>query len=211
MSSTSCFHIKFSDHWCCSHERQKLMEEWREKRADSKDMAGTIVSARQTIVREEERRRWKRKRERAKDRRSVVLVDDEVALLLSLNTMRGSWANSDRSETARRLTPPVSMGAHKTRALGGPEPPLASSTLVQPIINKACLDPNALYSDIPSALDSELARRRPYPLSPLSPPPSFLLSLIKRLQESVWDNRYAYHSHSAFLICDYTLPPINWS
>lgn len=68
----------------------------------------------------------------------------------------------DRSETARRLTPPVPMGAHKTRALGGPEPPLASSTLVQPIINKACLDPNALYSDIPaSALDSELARRRP--------------------------------------------------
>lgn len=36
------------------------------------------------------------------------------------------------------------MGPHKTRALGGPEPPLASSTLVQPIINKACPDPNAL-------------------------------------------------------------------
>jgi len=52
----------------------------------------------------------------------------------------------------------VPMGARKTRALGGPEPPLASSTLVQPIINKACLDPNALYPDIPaSAPDSGLA------------------------------------------------------
>lgn len=138
----------------------------REKWVDSKDMARTIASTRQTIVRKEEkRRRRKRKREKAKDRRIVVLADDEVALLLSLNTMRGSWANSDRSETARRLTPPVPMGAHKTRALGGPEPPLASSTLVQPIINKACLDPNALYSDIPaSALDSELARRGAYTL-----------------------------------------------
>lgn len=48
-------------------------------------------SARQTIVGEEEkRRRRKRKRERAKDGRFIVLADDEVALLLSLNTMRGS-------------------------------------------------------------------------------------------------------------------------
>ncbi|EFN69885.1 hypothetical protein EAG_10847 [Camponotus floridanus] len=39
------------------------------------------------------------------------------------------------------------MGAHKTRALGGPEPPLASSTLVQPIINKACLGPNVMFFD----------------------------------------------------------------
>lgn len=198
-----------------SWETKLVAKEWREKRADSKDMARTIASARQTIVGEEEkRRREKRKRERAKDRRVVVLADDEVALLLSLNTMRGSWANSDRSETTRRLTPPVPMGPHKTRALGGPEPPLASSTLVQPIINKACLDPNALYSDIPaSTLDSELARRRPYPLSPpLGPPPSyFLLSLIKRLVEkSVRDNRYADHSHRAFFICNYTLLRINW-
>lgn len=86
-----------------------------------------------------------------KDSGVVVPVDDEVALLLSLNTTRGSWANSDRSETARRLTPPIPMGPHKTRALGGPEPPLASSTLVQPIINKACLGPNALYTDIPAS------------------------------------------------------------
>lgn len=150
-------------------------EEWREKRTDSKDMA----RARQTIVRKEEkRRRRKRKRERAKDRRVVVLADDEVALLLSLNTMRGSWANSDRSETARRLTPPVPMGAHKTRTLGGPEPPLASSTLVQPIINKACLDPNALYSDIPaSTLDLGLAWR-PYLLSPPRPSPILFSSIF---------------------------------
>lgn len=129
--------------------------------------------------RRERKKEEKEKRERAKDRRIVVLADDEVALLLSLNTMRGSWANSDRSETARRLTPPVPMGAHKTRALGGPEPPLASSTLVQPIINKACLDPNALYSDIPaSALDSELAAAPIPPFSPLSPPSPILFSSI---------------------------------
>ena len=174
-------------------------------------MPRTIASARQTIVGEEkERKRKKRKREKAKDRRVVVLADDEVALLLSLNTMRGSWANSDRSETARRLTPSVPMGAHKTRTLGGPEPPLASSTLVQPIINKACLDPNALYSDIPaSTLDSGLARRRPYLLSPPQPTPPHLIFFY------LWSNDSLKKVcriidmpiilTGAFLICDYTL------
>lgn len=40
--------------------------------------------------RREKKEGEKKKRERAKDRRVVVLADDEVALLLSLNTMRGS-------------------------------------------------------------------------------------------------------------------------
>lgn len=77
----------------------------------------------------------------------LALDDDEVGpLLLSLNTRRGSWANTDRSETARRLTLSIPMVPHKTRSLGGPWPPLASSTLVRPIINKACLNSNALSS-----------------------------------------------------------------
>lgn len=185
-----------------------------EERSES-GMTRTIASARQTIVREEEKRRKrKRKREKTKDRRIVVLVDDEVALLLSLNTMRGSWANSDRSETARRLTPPVPMRAHKTHALGGPEPPLASSTLVQPIINKACLDPNALYSDIP-CFNAGFGTRAAAPIPPFSPatyPHLIFFYLWSNVSfKSVRDNRYADHSHSAFLICDYMLPRINWS
>lgn len=131
----------------------------------------------------EKKAKKEKERKGAKDRGVVVPADDEVALLLSLNTTRGSWANSDRSETARRLTPSIPMGAHKTRALGGPEPPLASSTLVQPIINKACLGPNVLYTDIPaSACRIRDSRGGAHILFPRDSPRS-LLPLIEELVE----------------------------
>lgn len=114
----------------------------------------------------------------------------------------------DRSETARRLTPPVPMGAHKTRALGGPEPPLASSTLVQPIINKACPDPNALsrYFCFIAEFETCAAPIFPCPLPPFS---HCLVARAARFCNRVSSSREACriiggldHSHGAYLICD---------